>query len=305
VGTYSIASTGALRTIHPGSVKDDVIYPSCLYDENMYIYTLITGGTLTVALTGNTYTITADLSGRDSKTGATVNNILISYTGQIVFEDETKVRFEDIVKSTYNATGTPRWTNPLGPATWSGNLEPEATPKRYKITNWGNRGVDYYVYCKYTDEGKIIMDTETRVAYNNTTGRDGYFRVGFFDNNEEFRVFDKTFLEVDYNLTNRILNFSGTVTYQGSEYPAIVGIAAYDRTTGDFVGWFGQFYEGLKLQLTPIQSTSSKALQESQNVQLNCNVSPSSTSVKKLNNIVVDEKSDMQKISVEGYETDN
>jgi len=90
-GTYSIGSTGANRTYLGGQFLDGDHAGTTMYNTSNGTNTVvgqhifITGGTFTVALSGTTYTITTNFTGRNSATGATVTNIQAKYTGSISF----------------------------------------------------------------------------------------------------------------------------------------------------------------------------------------------------------------------------
>ena len=268
-GTYNNATNGALSTYYPGIINDG-LYGTYLYNKATNQFTQIIGGNFNVAISNQTYTISTNFIGVNTITGVAVTDIVINFTGQINLTDESGLKYGDIVRSTYTATGTPKWLDIPGPNTWSGTIEPveEGNEKKYKILNWANRGNDYYVYCKFTNDGRIIIDVTTRVAYNDTY--DGYFHSGFLHyegTDTTFTILRNNEYEVNYNKINRILDFTGTVTDDGIVYPVIVGIAAFNKTTGDFERVFSEFYADLKLHLTPIETSSrSTTLYQSENL---------------------------------------
>ena len=257
-GTYNIASTGNIRTLYPGMIGDDIEIGTYCYNTENGKMTWITSGSIAVSQSGNEYTIYCYFTGEDTETGNAEENLRFSYTGTIDFV-ELPFAFDDIKNSTYVATGTPRRLDIPDPNTWTGTLEvvDDGNGKKYKINNWANRGNNYYVFCTYRD-GKIYLDNKTRVAYNTTY--DGYFHVGYLNDNNRMTLLVEREYEVSYNKTTRILDFSGILTSSGKTYPALVGIAAFHNITDDFDGFFSDFYEDLKLQLTPIQTNLRSAI---------------------------------------------
>ena len=251
-GTYNIASTGAVRTLFPGMMENDVVIGTLWYDFDMSKVIWITSGAITVTQSGSSYTINGNFTGEDAVTGKAEENIRFSYTGTIDFT-ELPLSFEDIGNSTYIATGTPRWFDTPSPNTWTGTLEvvDDGNERKYKIINWGNQGNDYYVYCIYRD-GKIYLDYTTKIASNNTY--DGYFRIGIIREANTLSLYRSDEYEISYNKTTRILDFGGSINSSGQSYPALMGIAAYNKNTGDAGSVFSDFYENLKLQLTPNQT---------------------------------------------------
>jgi hypothetical protein len=110
--------------------------------------------------------------------------------------------------------------------------------------------------------GKITLDVSTKVAYNSTY--DGYFRVGYRDETSLQLLPTYNYI-VKYEPINRILNFTGTVTEDGLVHEALIGIAAYNNSTGNAEIVFTDFYANLKLQLPPT-TTRSSTLQSSDKV---------------------------------------
>ena len=252
-GTYNIATTGVGRSLYPGMMEDDVKIGTFLYDTETEKITWIRSGSITITQSGNSYTINGNFIGKDTATGNTEENIRFSYTGTIDFT-ELPLSFEDIGNSTYIATGTPRWLDTPGLNTWTGTLEVvnDGNERKYKIINWGNQGNDYYVYCIYRD-GKIYLDYTTKIASNNTY--DGYVRIGIIREANTLSLYRSDEYEISYNKTTRILDFGGSINSSGQSYPALMGIAAFNKNTGDAGSVFSDFYENLKLQLTPNQTS--------------------------------------------------
>jgi len=255
-GTYNVEPSGDVKTCFPGAIVNGVVLSS-LYNFTTNEFTLITGGSFTVSLSGTTYTIATNFTGEDYNTGKTVKDIRINYTGKINFTDESESDPGSIVKSTYTATGDPKWWPDQSDDTWNGTLEPfeEDGDVWYEISNWGNDDIEVYCDDVY---GEIILDDYTKVAGNDDY--DGYFRVGYMDG-EDLRVLPPFDYIIDYEPDAKILDFTGTVTDGGKTYPALVGVVAYDKITGKAETLFTDMYENAKLQLTPVTSGGSAVRQ--------------------------------------------
>ena len=259
-GTYYLSENGTVRTFFPGMIEDGTFIGTCLYNFNTNKITFITSGTMTVSLSGNTYTIEGVFAGKDAVTGVAEDEMRIRFTGSVNYKDGTSPY---PVKSVYTATATPRWLTNPGDRTWAGTLDPveSGNDKWYEITNWGNDNIT--VYC---DEkgGEIVMDQYTRVASNDTY--DGYFRVGYIDG-AYLNLLPAGNYSVNYNPSTRILDFTGSVTEGGRQYEVLAGVAAFHKTTGNLESVFTDFYAGVTLQLTPVStSVRSSTLQRSTSV---------------------------------------
>ena len=253
-GAYSVASTGAVRTIHPGTYDGDIHRPTCLFDFNTATYTLITGGTFTVALSGNTYTIAINFTGKDSKTNEVVNDIRINYTGTITFEDESEEEapsFNDIVNSNYEATGTP--LNAPGftpaPSSWSGQVIPIEADQYYTITNWAN---DTHIWVDYID-GKLTLDLNNRIEeYTHSNGVIYDIYCGaVYQSGTSFNIL--TEYEIFYDKDSKTLDFSGT--YNGNT--VYVGFIGKEQGTNTWTRFVNTLVGNVKLVLTPVSSGSS------------------------------------------------
>ena len=159
-GTYNIGSTGAIKTVYPGMIEGGIQIGTYRYNKTMDKITWISGGTMTIEQSGETYTIKGDFAGVDANTGNAENNIHFSYTGIIDFVDSPD--YKNIVNCSYVATGTPSYANTPGPNTWTGTLEviEDGNGIKYKINNWANREI-YHVMC-FLKNGKIFLDNNTR-----------------------------------------------------------------------------------------------------------------------------------------------
>ena len=300
-GTYNLSTTGTVRSLLPGMMEGETFIGTCLYDFTAEKLIFITSGTMTVSLSGSAYAIEGSFAGKDAITGVAMNDIHVRFTGTVNYTDVTSSEPYP-VKSAYTATGTPKWTNPPGAGTWAGTIEPggSGSDKWYTITNWGNEGIT--VYCDQVDD-KIMLDNYTRVEYNNT--HDGYFRVGYIDG-EYLNILPYEDYYVNYNPATKILDFTGTVTDGSKQYEALVGVAAYNKTTGNLENVFSDFYANVKLQLTPVSTSAVSTVLRSnseadapKNTNMTLRQSKPAIDSKPVN-IVVDEldKSGIQRISL-------
>ena len=251
-GTYNISKNGNVRTFLPGMFEDETPFGTFLYNLTTEKFTFITSGTMTVSLSGNTYSIEGSFTGKDAVTGEMVNNIFIIFTGTIDFEDESSYLPK---KSTYTATGTPK-LSPSSPKTWTGVLEPKEDDnyKWYEITNWGNENIT--VYCDVEDE-EILFNDYVRVAFNDKY--DCYFQIGFIIGDYIYMAILREKYVIKYDPSTNVLDFTETVTYNGKTYEALAGVAIYNRATSNLEGFYTDFYAGVKLQLTPVTTRSVSA----------------------------------------------
>ena len=308
-GTYQFAANGAVRTLFPGMfAENNARIGTYLYDFTAGKFTFVTEGSLTLALSGNTYTIAASFRGEDATSGNAVNDIRINFTGQIEFTGIPNP--PNPVYSTYTATSTPKWLTPPGDRTWSGTLEPveNNNDKWYEVSNWGNEDISIYLD---DIEGKIVIDDYTRIAYNST--HDGYFRVAFIEGNNLVLLDDGSEdFYVTYDPETKKLTFPAKVSINGKEYQAVAGIAGYNRTTNQPDVVFSDFYADVTLQLTPVSSPSvvRQSNNDAAHILKNMNVRQmafkSVTGAKKAN-IAPNEsgKSDFQKIPLKDLKVTN
>jgi hypothetical protein len=244
-GTYNLSSNGAVRSFLPGMFENETFIGTCLYNKTTGKITFITNGVMTVSLSGNTYTIKCTVAGKDAITNVTEKDVQIRFTGNVNFTDHASSTIA------YTGTGKPEWLSNPGAATWTGIFETveKDMDKWYKITNWGND--DITVYCDEVDQ-KIRIDNYTRVAYNDTY--DGFFRVGYIDGTY-LNILPSDDYVIKYYPYSKVLDFTGTVTDAGKQYKALIGVAAYHKTTGNLGSVFSDFYADVKLKLTPIPAT--------------------------------------------------
>jgi hypothetical protein len=131
----------------------------------------------------------------------------------------------------------------------SGQIINDPSGKFFTITNFGNRSIS--VQCLYKN-GKIIIDGETRVVDDNTNNANGYFRV-CTQNENGITVYPGSYeYAVNYDISTRTLDFSGTINGQ----PALVGVVAFSKSTGNPIGLYTDLYANLKLTLTSTSSAS-------------------------------------------------
>jgi|GEM_PF-5578518 len=243
-GTYMLATNGAAKTYAAGMKDGENITGTRLFNTASNTFTLVKSGTFTVGGGASSYSVTTNFSGMDSKTGAIVNNISISFAGTISFVDESKV-----VLSTYTATGTPKWLTVPGDGTWIGTIKTgtlDDGSEYITISNWGNDDIE--VFCDY-ENGVYTIDDYSTVAHNDTY--DGKFKAGYITTNNALVVLDDKDYVVKYNPITRILDFSGTIIDAGAEHEALLGVRAKNKTTGVYGSVFTDFYSGVKLKLTP------------------------------------------------------
>ena len=84
-GNYTCATSGAVRTFIPGSVEGLTISSSCYYDESISKLILANGGNFNVSLSGDTYTITTNMTGVDYPSGNATNIPRTTFTGKIIW----------------------------------------------------------------------------------------------------------------------------------------------------------------------------------------------------------------------------
>ena len=239
-GTYSFANTFASKTIWPGAHDDECSY---FYNDNTDEFILFTGGTMTVASSGNNYTITTAFSGKDYYSGASVNNLNYTFTGPIDIINKTS-SFNDIVKSVYTAIGTPYPVTPSAPATWAGEVHPhDDDGLYYEITKWAN-GTEN-MYLNYLD-GKLVLDDNTKV------GTDGDYDLYFFacyysDTSGQGFFYHLPDYTVKYDKTTRTLDFSGT----HEEREVYVGLWGHNPQINHWIVYTDTHVAGAKLILTP------------------------------------------------------
>jgi hypothetical protein len=249
-GTYSVATTGIKNTFWPGAVSDDkYLYGTYVYNFNTQKFLLVTGGTFTVALSGSTYTITTDFTGKDYSSDAIVSNISLKYTGTIPMTIAQGVPpFGQIATSSYSATGSYLFdVSGANYSSWNGTVTPVNGSKQYyTITNWGNKSIT--ARCNYSN-GKISLDNSTKVL--STSAYYGVFSMATYNSSKKEVLFypDVTHY-IKYNNTSKVLDFSGT--YEG--YPVCIGILVYYTSNNEVAGYIYNVHLSPKLTLTATSS---------------------------------------------------
>ncbi|MDR2037637.1 MAG: hypothetical protein LBQ60_06915 [Bacteroidales bacterium] len=268
VGTYHPSSNGGIKTFYPGEIYDGDIIGTYQYNLTTNKLTYITGGSFTVSLSGNTYTIETDFTGKDADTGDAVNNIRIKYTGAISFDYLS----ESIVRSTYKAsTGTPTFYS-SGPSTWNGEVIPyeDEDENFIRITNFfGDEKWTIYVDIK---DGKLLLDDYTVLwegPINGVTGTfEARFAYGVRYNNKNYIFEVENPKEIQYDKNTETLDFNNKVsaTIDGTTVNNLTlyyGILATAIPGGGGSGsvWISDVYPDIKLKLTSISSSGRSAIQ--------------------------------------------
>jgi len=257
-GTYRLTESGEAKSFLDGEYdfEENMLYGSYAYDINEGKIALITGGTFTVELSDQTYTIITYLTGRDAETNATTKNIYYRYTGTIEFENlSDDVNFSDIAESDYTATGTPQLSFSSGGASasvWEGMVTPVEDDKfgQYiEITNFADEEV--IIYADYIN-GKFILDTEYPV-WENTTYL-AYLEVLIYYNGDFYEVgpslWDRS---IQFDAETQTIEISKSINFVniGLQH-CVIGIYAYQKSDGKGAGWVTNIYPDIKLQLTPV-----------------------------------------------------
>lgn len=165
-------------------------------------------------------------------------------------DDKGPIAFTDIASGSYSAAGKPSFLKNPGPSSWNGKIT--ATEKTiegelvqyYEITAWG--GTNISVYVDYAD-GALGIDNYSAVASDNSSPGivyAGYFE-GIYESGDTFYILEE--YTPTYSRSAKKLSFAGT--YEGS--PVWVGILAYNASTWEFAGTFGDVYENCVLTLSP------------------------------------------------------
>ena len=267
-GTYSLASSGAVKTFLPGSISNGTRIGVYQYNFTTNKFTFITGGSFTVSLSGNTYTIESDFTGKDADTDA-VKNIRVKYTGVIGFDYSS----ESIVKSTYVAsTGKPTFSG-SEPNTWNGEVVPHEDFGFIEITNFFDDD-DWTIFADIEDD-KLILDDYSVLWEDNISGVTGIFEArlayGVRYNNKNYILTVEDPKEIIYDKSTETLDFSKKVsaTIDGASVDNLTlyyGILATAKPGGGGSGsyWISDdVYPDIKLKLTPISSSGKSAILQS------------------------------------------
>ena len=244
-GTYSVASTGSIRTFLPGSRSDDLFIGTYVYNYRTQKFTLVTGGTFTVTTSGSNYTITTNFSGKDYSTGASVSNIQLTYSGTLAaFENlstPTPTPTPTPSPSTINYSATGTRVAGSGPSSWSGTLDTHTD--FYAFVGWGGTTNPGFLDIV---NGKLIIDNKTSLG-KDEDGDDIHFSAYTVGGTGTITRINN--FEVKYNNSTKTLDFSGTQSGQNVRF-GYIGVKG-NSTTGYY---YGTAYTNVKFVL---QSTIS------------------------------------------------
>jgi len=266
VGTFRLTEYGEGRSFFGGEydTEEDSYFGTIAYDFNLGENTLITGGSFNVELSGNTYTIITNFTGKNALTNATVENIRFSYTGTIEFEDASIDMFSTgIAESDYTATGTPQLSFQGGggdASVWDGLVVPvEDDYGQYlAIINFADEDIPIYADFIF---GRFILDTYYPIWEDNDYI--GFLEVVFIHDGELWGV-DADWVEpsIQYDHESQTIDFSKSFDFSDFGYPEIglknlsVGVYAYQKSDGQPAGWLTNIYPDVRLSLTPVSSAS-------------------------------------------------
>jgi len=214
-----------------------------------------TAAWLTIEKQENTLLITpVDLNTESSERSANIvvtagnaNPVVIPVTQAVT---STKLNFNDIVNSTYTATGKPlNGTQYIAPSSWSGNLYARTDEQYYSIYNWADfSSTSYPLFVDYED-GKLFIDNYHRVG--EIGNMNIYYAVGYQSGTTVTRMGSTYKYEVSYNKTTNILDFSGTI----GGHPAAIFLIGQNKDTGAITLYtIDTALSDVKLLLTPVSS---------------------------------------------------
>jgi len=289
-GTYTYdKETGDVKTFAGG-----------VYFDNDGTEIEITGGSFTVALSKDVYTIKTDFEGEDKK-GKKYPSLRYEFSGKIFFDNYyapfPKLEFTDIPETgTYKAKGIPGWFGD-GLGTWTGNFGAfeDEFGQYYAFENFED--VKCVYFCNFKDGG-IFIDGAEPLGGNGDY--DAFFRTVFIDDDDNVYYFDADFeYPVRYYKSTGILDFSTYfVDYENDKrLTAMVGIVAMPKSGAEWEGHcFSELYENLKYQLSaPVVSTSKitkKSILQNKRIMSHFKSRPSTGAA----NIIKVDKSKMTKI---------
>ena len=260
--TYHVIEN--IEDIEAGTFFDGIIdeerklHGTFVCDHNTPKYTMINGGTFDVALDGNTYTITTNFTGVELPSEKEVTEIKYKYTGTIFFNDETENPVVGgIGESEYKATGVPSLLTKPGPSSWEGEIYPNTAEQNLEVSVFG--GVKLAWFLNYRD-GEFLLDCETFLGGNDKY--DAYIRVIIIDEEEDMMYMIRPEEEyfVDYDEITGTLDLGYIFEFEDTDitFPALIGVAAMNKSDGGWGGVFSDFYADLKLKLSPISPAMKK-----------------------------------------------
>ncbi len=260
-GAYTVGASGTGHFV-AGALSGTTLSGSFVYNQTTQQYIAVTGGTLNVAVSGTTYTISTDLTGYDVKSGDAAVKLVYNYTGalSLVRDYQTGIRtWDDLVSTTYQATATPRYLTTPGPKAFMGQFQKSAnssgTDFSWAMTNWGGVTVDggFSLILPIIElvNGNLLLDTRSVVARSADRTVNGYFQAMTYNPTTEMMTFIPKY-RVTLDVATKTLDFTGT--YNG--LPVYVGVVARDAATGAMVGAFTEIYEGAKVKLSKLGTTA-------------------------------------------------
>ena len=222
----------------------------------------ITGGSFTVTLSGDTYTIEADFSGKDINSGSVISNLNFEFSGTLFFDDLTPyptVEFTDITSGVFTASGIPNFFDPPGPESWNGEYfsADDEYGQYYAFEPFED--VDLMYFCNFED-GRIYVDGAEIIGGTMNGQYNAYFRGCLFDGEDIFILNENEQYPVRYHKATGILDFSlYFVDNDGVRIEGWLGIVALPASGSGSPGLFSDLYANLKYQLTPTSPTSYSA----------------------------------------------
>jgi len=190
---------------------------------------------LTLSKSGNTLTVTPkDLNKTSSQreaiitiTAGTATPVYLTVRQDVTSDDPNKLKFSDIVRSTYMATGTPL-SGVQYPAvnSWKGDLIPypdDPNDQYYAVTNWADIA-GFPLWVNFED-GKLFLDNSSICKDDGTYVY--HYTVGYISGTTFTSAPSSYKYEVKYNKSTKTLDFTGT--YSGN--PAVVILRRINKST--------------------------------------------------------------------------
>lgn len=215
---------------------------------------LNTSAWLTVGRSGNTLTVTPTGLNKTSSRREAIINITAGTATPVSLTVRQEVTpddpFDDIVRSTYTATGTPlSGVEYPAKSSWKGDVIPfpdNPDDRYYAITNWADI-TGYPLWVNYED-GKLFLDNSSICKDDGTYVY--HYTVGYLSGSTFTSAPSSHKYEVKYNKSTKTLDFTGT--YNG--YPAVVILRRVNKSTqvGTVLTDLG--LSNAKLVLTPVSS---------------------------------------------------
>ena len=282
INDYSIVIIDCNSTLLPDAADIKIDEGTYTFDfENMRVKTFsdglyvdmeewwieFTGGSFTISLSNDIYTIITDFTGED-KSGKKYSSLRYEFTGPIFFDNQfvpfPEVEFTDIAESgTFSAKGIPSWfLDDPGPETWTGQFvsRDDEFGQYYVFKNF--ESIDWPFICNFKD-GNIFIDGAEPLAEDDKY--DIYFRAAFIDEDDDLWLYrSDAEIPVRYYSSTGILDFSFYfVDDDGIRNTGVVGFFVVEKASGEVVDLFTDLYANLKYQLTPSAAPASKIARKS------------------------------------------